>query len=103
VSLLEYDAKKARALAAGEYDGGEELMLGDVSAMLLDYEESDYSSSPTSSSASSDTESVHSAGEEIEVSPLHRASVHVPTMLTLTLPEPAHMRPVSVRDAGDIV
>ncbi|KAJ7930473.1 pheromone A receptor-domain-containing protein [Mycena leptocephala] len=77
------------------------LTLGDVSRMLPDYKESDYSSAP-----SSDTESVHSDAEEIEVSSLHRASVHI----TLSPPEPAHVRrssvpdgPMPVVDAADIV
>ncbi|KAJ7828607.1 hypothetical protein B0H13DRAFT_2680090 [Mycena leptocephala] len=87
ISGMEYDAEKAGTLT-----------LADVGGMLPDYKTSDYSSSPTSSSASSDTESVHSAREEIEVSSLHRASVHIPGLL-----EPAHTRPVSVRNAGDIV
>jgi hypothetical protein len=105
VSLLEYDAEKTRMLGAGEYDGGEKLTLGDVSGMLPDHKESDYFSSPSVLSASPDTESVHSTGEEIEVSSLHRASVHIPTA-----PESAHVRrssvldsPMPVVDADDIV
>ncbi|KAJ7874131.1 pheromone A receptor-domain-containing protein [Mycena leptocephala] len=50
ISLLEYDAEKARVLGAGEYD---------------DYKASDYLSSPTSSSASTDTESM--GGEDGEI------------------------------------
>jgi hypothetical protein len=75
---------------------GEKLTLGDVSRMLLDYKESDYSSS-TTSSASSDTESVgEEEGEgkgEIEVLSLHRASVHIPTTTFAIpmLPEPAYL------------
>jgi hypothetical protein len=105
ISPLEYDADKARVLGEGEYDPEKagSLTLGDVSGMLPDYKESDYSSS----APSSDTESVHSAGEEIEVSSLHRASVHI----TLSPPEPAHVRrasasadvPMPVVDAADIV
>ncbi|KAJ7822241.1 pheromone B alpha 1 receptor [Mycena leptocephala] len=91
ISPLEYEEK-----AHG-------LSLGDVSGMLPDYKESDYSSS----APSSDTESVHgSDAEEIEVSSLHRASVHI----TLSPPEPAHVRrsgvpdgPMPVVDAADIV
>jgi hypothetical protein len=63
-SPLEYDAEKA--LAYGEDGAGREkgmLTLGDASGMLPDYKASDYLSSLTSSSASSDTESV---GEEEE-------------------------------------
>jgi hypothetical protein len=86
---MEYDAEKAGTLT-----------LGDVSGMLLDYEVSDYSSSPTSSLASLDTESVGGEREEIEVSSLHRVSMHIPTP---TPPEPAHTWPASVRNAGDIV
>ncbi|KAJ7854238.1 hypothetical protein B0H13DRAFT_2358583 [Mycena leptocephala] len=72
--------------------------------------EVNYSSSPSSaSSASSDTESVGGEDGEIEVSSLHRASVHIPT--TLTPLEPVHVQrpsadvpmPVVVRDAADIV
>ncbi|KAJ7823915.1 hypothetical protein B0H13DRAFT_2375795 [Mycena leptocephala] len=103
VSLLEYDAKKARALAAGEYDGGEELMLGDVSAMLLDYEESDYSSSVPSS----DTESV--GGEEGR----RRSRCYLCTARAWACTSPRRCprwrtstdvpMPVVVRDAADIV
>jgi hypothetical protein len=82
VSPLEYDAEKAGTVT-----------LGDVSRMLPDY------SSSAPSSSSSDTESVGGEeGEEIEVSSLHRASVQIFSLL-----EPAHTRPASVRDAGDIV
>ncbi|KAJ7930459.1 pheromone A receptor-domain-containing protein [Mycena leptocephala] len=106
ISPLEYDADKARVLGEGEYDPEKAhgLTLGDVSRMLPDYKESDYSSS----APSSDTESVHgSDAEEIEVSSLHRASVHI----TLSPPEPAHVRrasasvdvPMPVVDAADIV
>ncbi|KAJ7822244.1 pheromone A receptor-domain-containing protein [Mycena leptocephala] len=104
ISPLEYDADKARVLGEGEYDPEKAhgLTLGDVSGMLPDYKESDYSSS----APSSDTESVHSDAEEIEVSSLHRASVHI----TLSPPEPAHVRrsgvpdgPMPVVDAADIV
>ncbi|KAJ7869827.1 pheromone A receptor-domain-containing protein [Mycena leptocephala] len=75
ISPLENDAEKV--LAFGEDGAGREkgtltLTLSDVSGMLPDYKASDYSSSPTSSSVLSDTETVHSAGEEIEVSFLHR-------------------------------
>jgi hypothetical protein len=97
ISLLEYDTEKVCMLGADEYDGGEKLTLGDVSGMLPDYKVSDYSSSPTSSSASSDTESV--GGEEGEaeiVSPLHRASIHIPVPTTTTPPR-------LVRDASDTV
>ncbi|KAJ7883809.1 pheromone A receptor-domain-containing protein [Mycena leptocephala] len=108
ISPLEYDAEKTRMLGAGEHDGGEKLTLGDVSGMLPDYKVSDYSSSASSLvSSASDTESVGGEqGEaEIEVSSLHRASVHIPTP-----PEPAHARrssgpdvPMPVVDAADIV
>ncbi|KAJ7883812.1 pheromone A receptor-domain-containing protein [Mycena leptocephala] len=81
----------------------------------LEYEDkekvSDCSSSPSSyssasSSASSDTESVGEEEEgKIEVSSLHRTSVHISSLL-----EPAHMRrssaldgPMPVVDAADIV
>jgi hypothetical protein len=110
ISPLDYDAEKAGM----EYDTekAETLTLCDVSGMLLDYKESDYSSS-ASSSASSDTESVGGEGEEIEVSSLHRGSVggHVP--MTLAPPEPMHTHfrrasadvpmPVSVVDGADIL
>jgi hypothetical protein len=64
------------------------LMLGDMSGMLPDYKESDYSSSAlsSSSSASSVSSSVNGGGAEereeeaeIEVS-LHCASVHIPVL-----------------------
>ncbi|KAJ7853001.1 hypothetical protein B0H13DRAFT_2359232 [Mycena leptocephala] len=99
ISPLEYDAEKAQT-------------LGDVSGMSPDYKESGYSSFPSSaSSAPSDTESIHSAGEEIEVSPLRCASVHIPPTTTLTPPEPAHTHvrrasadvPMPDMDAADIV
>ncbi|KAJ7850234.1 hypothetical protein B0H13DRAFT_2401382 [Mycena leptocephala] len=87
VSPLEYDAEKTRMLGAGEYDGGEKLTLGDVSGMLPDYEASDYSSSPSSASSDSASSASSVYGEEeegeeeaeIEVSPLHRASVTLPS------------------------
>ncbi|KAJ7930464.1 hypothetical protein B0H13DRAFT_2309424 [Mycena leptocephala] len=100
ISPLEYEDKE-KALTLGDGDA-RVLSLGDVSDMLPDCNESDYSSS----APSSDTESVHSAREEIEVSSLHRASVHI----TLSPPEPAHVRrssvpdgPMPVVDAADIV
>jgi hypothetical protein len=100
ISPLEYEDKE-KALTLGDGDA-HALTLGDVSGMLPDYKESDYSSS----APSSDTEGVHSAGEEIEVPSLHRASVHI----TLSPPEPAHVRrssvpdgPMPVVDAADIV
>ncbi|KAJ7857992.1 hypothetical protein B0H13DRAFT_2574004 [Mycena leptocephala] len=95
VSLLEYEDKE-KGLTLGDGDA-HALTLGDASGMLPDYKESRYSS-PSTLSASPDTESVHSAGEEIEVSPLCRASVHIPPTTTLTPPEPAHIRRSSVPD-----
>ncbi|KAJ7823901.1 hypothetical protein B0H13DRAFT_2444779 [Mycena leptocephala] len=78
---------------------------GEKGTLALSDKESDHSSSSSSSASSaSDTESVGGEEEvggeegEIKVSSLRRASVHIPT-----LPEPAHTRPASVRDAGDIV
>jgi hypothetical protein len=105
ISPLEYEDKE-KVLTLGKGDA-HALSLVDVGGMLPDYEVSDYSSSPSSSSASSspssDTESV--GGEEIEVSTLHRASVHISTA-----PESAHVRrssvpdvPMPVVDAADIV
>ncbi|KAJ7840631.1 pheromone A receptor-domain-containing protein [Mycena leptocephala] len=84
------------------------LTLGDMSGMTTNYKESDYSSSAPSEGSDSDSESsVHGGDvEEIEVSSLHRASVHIPT--TLSVSEPAHTRssvpdcPMPV-DAADIV
>ncbi|KAJ7803501.1 hypothetical protein B0H13DRAFT_2388965 [Mycena leptocephala] len=93
ISPLESDAEKA----ALEYEGaggekGMGLTLGDVSGMLPDYKET----------CGGDAEE-----GDTEVSSLHRASVHI----TLSPPEPAHIRrasadvpmPVVVRDATDIV
>ncbi|KAJ7854247.1 hypothetical protein B0H13DRAFT_2673435 [Mycena leptocephala] len=110
ISPLRYDAEKAETLEDGDAHA---LTLGDVSGMLPDYKESDCSSSaPSSSSSAPSASSVHSEeeegeAEEIEVSYLHRASVHI----TLCPPEPAHVRrpsadvpmPVVVRDVANIV
>jgi hypothetical protein len=63
ISPLEYDAEKALTLGDGDAHA---LTLGDVSGMLPDDKESDYSSFAPSS-ASSDTESV--GGEEGEYLP----------------------------------
>ncbi|KAJ7852990.1 hypothetical protein B0H13DRAFT_2581362 [Mycena leptocephala] len=111
ISTLEYEDKE-KGLTLGDGDT-HALTLENVSEMLPDYKESDYSSSSysASSSASSDTESVGGEEEgEIEVSSLHRASMHIPIP---TPPEPAHTHtrpasadvpmPVSVVDVADIV
>jgi hypothetical protein len=103
ISRLEYDVEKVGTLT-----------LGDVSGMLPDYRGSDCCSSAPSSVSSSDTESVGGEEErEIEVSSLHRVSVHIPIPTTLAPPEPAHTHirrasadvpmPVSVVDAADII
>ncbi|KAJ7842324.1 pheromone A receptor-domain-containing protein [Mycena leptocephala] len=108
VSPLEYEDKE-KALTLGEGDA-HTLSLVDVGGMLPDYKVSDYSSSPSSSSsasssASSDTESRGEEEGEIEVSSLHRTTMHIPS-----LPEPAHTRrssgpdvPMPAVDAADIV
>ncbi|KAJ7931933.1 hypothetical protein B0H13DRAFT_2651123 [Mycena leptocephala] len=82
ISPLEYEDKE-KVLTLGEGDA-HALSLADVGGMLPDY--NDYSSSAPSSS--SDMDSVGGEGEEadIEVSSLHRTSVHIPSLL-----EPAHV------------
>ncbi|KAJ6617170.1 pheromone A receptor-domain-containing protein [Mycena sp. CBHHK59/15] len=75
------------------------LSIGDVSGMLPDYKESDYSDPPTSGSSSSSSVGSRSRAHtptpptptthddsDIEVSSLHRASVYV-----VSPPEPAHI------------
>ncbi|KAJ7819152.1 pheromone A receptor-domain-containing protein [Mycena leptocephala] len=106
ISPLECEDKE-NALTLGDGDA-RALTLGDVSGMLPDDKESDYSSPPSSaSSASSDTESMGGEEAEIEVSSLHCLSVHIPT--TLSLPDLAPVRrasadvPMPVVDAADIV
>jgi hypothetical protein len=108
VSPLEYEDKE-KGLMLGEGDT-HVLTLGDMNGMTTNYKESDYSSSAPSEGEGSDSDSasnVHGGDvEEIEVSSLHRASVHIPT--TLSVSEPAHTRsslpdcPMPV-DAADIV
>jgi hypothetical protein len=98
-----------------EYNADEAgtLTLADVGGMLPDCKETDYSSSAPPEGEGSDSDSASSVhgvdAEEIEVSSLHCASVHIPT-----LPEPAHTCtdpwrssaadvPMPVVDAADIV
>ncbi|KAJ7816989.1 hypothetical protein B0H13DRAFT_2459161 [Mycena leptocephala] len=77
ISTLEYDAEKTW------------LWASIMRARVSDYSSSPSSSSSVSSSISSDTESVGGEQEgEIEVSSLHRVSVHIPT--TLSISKPAH-------------
>ncbi|KAJ7691152.1 pheromone A receptor-domain-containing protein [Mycena rosella] len=86
------------------------LSLGDVSGMLPDYKEEDYSdpSSGSSSASSAGTPSrTHTptppaAEDEIEISSLHRSSVYIAP------PAPAHIasspaEPLPIHDAADIV
>jgi hypothetical protein len=94
---------------------GEKLILGDVSGMLLDYKESNYSSSITSS-ALSDTENMgeeEGKGKEklrFIFAPCECAHPHHHPHRPM-LPEPAHTwssvvdmpMPVVVRDVADIV
>ncbi|KAJ7809993.1 pheromone B alpha 1 receptor [Mycena olivaceomarginata] len=102
MGALEYDKEKSFGA----------MSFGDVSGMLPDYKESDYSSAPSSGASASSASRPHtpapapSSGveDDIEVSSLHRASVHVSEPAPAFLhPRHAPDVPMPVHDAADIV
>ncbi|KAF7344883.1 Pheromone B alpha 1 receptor [Mycena venus] len=109
---LDYDASK------GDKSFGQ-LSLGDGDGVLPDYKESDYSDPEKTDSSSAS--SVGGGEDDIEISSLHRASVHTTLAPVVAVPEPAHTRstpdvpvpaaisrpapvhPVNAHDPADIV
>ncbi|KAK7025127.1 pheromone B alpha 1 receptor [Favolaschia claudopus] len=77
-----------------------QLSLADMDGVLPDYKEGDYSEPEPTSAISSGSSSAGDI-EEIDVSSLHRASVHT-THLTIPAPQPTHVPDVP-RDAADMV